>query len=182
MRGPLWAPTSVTDQLGAAAAAVASGWVPGAGGAIATGIALGFTLSMYYRLCNEMNIKLSKNKLKAIASVAIAEIAAYLVVIIAAETVLTFIPGIGSLGASALSGIVNFAMVYIAGALFLKLMLAFTSFGKDVSSMSEDELKEAMKKEADKKTIENTYKESKKIYKEAKNDSRYNKDDSSSMS
>lgn len=94
---------------------------------------------------------------------------------------MTFIPGIGNLGAAALSGLCNFAMVYVAGALFIKLIVAFAATGEDISSMSEENLKAAMKAEADKKTIEDTYKESKKVYKETKNDSRYDKNDSSSM-
>lgn len=171
----------VNHSLGAAAAAVASGWLPGVGGAVATGVAMGFVLSMYYRLCEEMNIKLSKNKLKAIASVAIAEIAAYLAVIMAAEAVLTLIPGL-NIGAALIAAVCNFGMVYVAGALFIKMMIAFTSGQNDVSSMSEDQLKKAMKEEADKDTIEKIYKESKKTYNDTKNNSKYDKNDSSSMS
>lgn len=171
----------INHSLGAAASAVASGWIPGAGGLVASGIGLGFTVSMYYRLCKNSDIPLSKNKLKAIASVAIAEIAAYIVVIVAAETLLTFVPGIGNLGASVIAGICNFAMVYIAGILFLKLMLSFTKRNRDIASMSEEELKSAMKHIANGEDFNNMFKEAKSVYKSAKKDSKYDKKDSGSM-
>lgn len=171
----------INHSLGAAASAVASGWIPGVGGAVASGIGLGFTLSMYCRLCKNSNIPLNKNKLKAIASVAIAEIAAYLAVVIAAETLLTFVPGLGNLGASVIAGICNFAMVYIAGILFLKLMLSFTKKNRDIASMSVEELKSAMKCEANEDFIKDMYKEAKTVYKFAKKDSQYDKKDSDSM-
>lgn len=171
----------INHSLGAAASAVASGWIPGAGGLVASGIGLGFTVSMYYRLCKNSNIPLSKNKLKAIASVAIAEIAAYIAVIVAAETLLAFVPGIGNLGAAMIAGICNFAMVYIAGILFLKLMLLFAKRNSDIASLSEEELKNAMKHVADEEDFTNMFKEAKSAYKSAKKDSKYDKNDSSSM-
>lgn len=171
----------INHSLGAAASAVASGWIPGAGGVVASGIGLGFTLSMYCRLCKNSNIPLNKNKLKAVASVAVAEIAAYLAVVIAAETLLTFIPVLGSFGASAIAGICNFAMVYIAGILFLKLMLSFTKKSRDIASMSVEELKSAMKYEANGDFMKDMFKEAKSVYKSAKNDSKYDEKDSGSM-
>ena len=167
----------IGHSVGAAAAAVASGWIPGAGGVVATGIALGFTVSMYYRICSHSNIKVSKNILKAIASVAVAEIAAYLGVIIAAELALTFIPGLGSISASVLAGIINFAMVYIAGILFLKMMTSVFKAGKDINNMTEDELKSYMKNESTKDNISSAYKEAKTVYKTAKNDKSYQQND-----
>ena len=55
---------------------------------------------------------MKKNALKAIASVVVAEFAAYLAVIIAAEAILTFIPVVGNLGGVVIAANCNFAMVY----------------------------------------------------------------------
>lgn len=167
----------ISHSLAAAAFAVAAGWIPGAGGVIATGIALGFTISMYIRICSHSKISLTKNILKAIASVVIAEIAAYFAGIIAAEAILTFIPVVGNLGGIVIAGVVNFAMVYIAGLLFLKMMVSVFKANKNINSMSEEELKEFIIKQATKENIKTAYKEAKEVYKQSKDNASYNIDD-----
>ena len=166
----------INHSLAAAAAAVAAGWIPGAGGVIATGIAMGFTISMYVRICNYSKITLKKNALKAIASVVVAEIAAYLAVIIAAEVILTFIPVVGNLGGAVIAAVLNFAMVYIAGLLFLKMIVSVFKANKDINSMSEEELKEYIKAQATKDNIKTAYKEAKEAYKQNKDDDSYKSD------
>ena len=167
----------ITHALGAAAAAVAAGWIPGAGGAIATGIAISFTLTMYYRLCKECGITMKKNIMKAVVSVAVAEIAAYFSVIIVTEIALSFIPGLGNVATTFIAGFVNFAMVYIAGLLFLMMMVKVFKAKKSVENMSEEELKEYMKESATKENIAKMYKEAKETYKSAKDDPSYSTDD-----
>jgi len=164
----------VTHSLAAAGAAIASGWVTGVGGAIASGLAFGFVVSMYYKICIECNIKISKNILKALASVVVAEIAAYLGVIIAAEIALSFIPGLGNLGASFIAGVVNFGMVYVAGTLFLKMMVSVFKANGNIDNISEEELKNIMKNISTKDNIKEAYNESKSVYKDAKKDGSYN--------
>lgn len=167
----------ITHALAASAAAVASGWIPGAGGAIATGIGVGFTISMYYRICSECNIPIGKNILKALASIVIAEIAAILSVSLAAQITLSLIPGVGSLGAAALSAIINFGLVYVAGVLFLKMMVNVFDAKGGIENLSEDELKDMMKSVSTKKNIQSVYHESKGVYKKTKNDTSYKTDD-----
>ncbi len=166
----------INHSLASAASAVASGWIPGLGGAFASGMALGFVISMYYRICNECKIKLSKNILKALASVVVAEIAATLSVVLAAEIALTFIPVVGNFSASVVAGIVNFGIVYVAGALFLKMMVNVFKANVDINNLSEEELKNIMKSVTTKENIKDAYNESKNIYKDAKNDKKYSTD------
>lgn len=167
----------VTHSLAAAGSALASGWMTGTGGAIATGLAFGFVISMYYGICKECNISIGKNVLRALASVVVAETAAYLGVILAAELVLSFIPVVGNLSASFLAGIVNFGMVYVAGALFVKMMVNVFKAKGEIGNMTEEELKNAMKDVSTRDNIKAAYDESKDVYKQAKNDDSYNADD-----
>lgn len=163
----------INHSLAAAGAAVASGWMPGVGGAVATSIAFGFVCTMYYKICKENNIKIKKNILKAVASVVVAEVAAYLGVILTAEFALSFIPGLGNLGASVIAGIINFGMVYVAGVLFLKMMVNVFKANVAVEDLSEEEFKNIMKNISNKETIKKTYNESKSVHKQTKNSSDY---------
>ena len=66
----------ITHAIGAAIAAMASGWIPGAGSAVAFGIGVTFVCSMYVRLANAMGITLGKGLIRAIASAVVADLAA----------------------------------------------------------------------------------------------------------
>ena len=162
--------------LGGASSALLSGWLPGAGGAIATGIALGFTLTMYSKICKACGITLKKNILKAIASVAVSEIAAYLGAVIVLETALSLFPGIGSVGAAILSGVLNYAMIYVAGVLFLFTITKVFKAKRDkqgIENMTEEELLAYIRNEATKENIASMYEEAKKSYNTVKNDPFY---------
>lgn len=64
---------------GAAAAGVAAGWVPGAGGAAATVISAGFIWTMYGRINSKIGLTFSKSILKTLASGIATNLAGYLV-------------------------------------------------------------------------------------------------------
>lgn len=164
--------TIVKHGLAAAAAAVAAGFVPGAGGVISIGICFGFVWAMYYRLAALFNIKISKNILKTIASVAVAEITAYLIIVLAATTVLTFIPGL-NIGAATLCAMVNFGMVYIAGYLYIQMLTKLFKAGKDPDQLTEDEWKNVAKATADEVDMDAVYQEAKDVHKQVKNDKEY---------
>ncbi len=167
----------ITHALAAATAAVASGWIPEAGGAIATGVAFGFILSMYYKICKECNIKISKNMLKTLASIVVAETAAYLAVTIAAEVALSFLPLFGNFTAAFVASIANFGMVYVAGVLFLKMMVNVFKANIDINNISESDHEDIMRNISTEDAIKKAYKESKNVYKDTKNDKTYNTDD-----
>ena len=163
-----------THALGAYVAAVASGWIPGAGETIATGIALAFTCTMYYRLAKRMELNLPRNVLKGIASVIISEIVIYIVAVLAIATVLTFIPGIGNVSGSLLAGLLNFCVVQTAGELFLitmsKLFRAKTA--SQIEEMSPEELKAFAKGCSTRKVVKDCIKQAKEDYSHVKDDSR----------
>ena len=58
----------IAHAAGAAAASFAAGFLPGAGGVAALVVSAGFIWSMYYRICKELDIQLSKNKAKALGA------------------------------------------------------------------------------------------------------------------
>ncbi len=159
--------------LAAAGAAVASGWIPGAGSTIATGIAIGFVWSMYYRLCHLLNIHISKNILKTLASVIIAEVAAYVGVILVATAAISLIPAVGNLSASWLCAVINFGMVYVAGYIFILMMAEVLKAKTETAEMSEKEWEEKAKNIMKDINMGEVFKEAKKSYKSAKGNSKY---------
>lgn len=163
----------ITHALAAAAAAVASGWIPGAGSAVATTIGVGFTCAMYYRLANLFDIRIRRNILKTIASVLIAELAAYFAVVLVGSAVLSFVPFVGNLSASTFCAIVNFALVYAAAYLYIKLLTRVFLMRKDPDEMTEEDWKEAAKRTAGEEDIKNIVKEAKSVHKSVKNDKEY---------
>jgi len=158
--------------LGASSAAVASGAVPGVGEAIAVGIAMAFTCSMYYRVARRLGLNIKRNVLKAVASVVIAEIIAIFAVSMAAGVVLSFIPVGGTLGAMAVIATTDFLAVEAAGKMFLvilsKLFRAKTI--AEIEAMSEAELRAYAKGCTTKDQLKAMLKEAKAEYKQVKDD------------
>ncbi len=127
-----------------AVSAAASGVLPGAGSAIAVGIAVTSTVSMYGRLARAMGVRLSNGLIRAVASAVVADVGASLAASLAAAAALSFIPGVGTLAASTLTAITNFGCVYLAGVIFVKLAAAMGL--RKMENMSEAEMKEQARK------------------------------------
>ena len=126
---------------GAAAAALASAWIPGAGGAAATITCAGFIWTMYGRIGAEIGLPISKNILKSLASGMATNLASAVVGGIALSTVFSIIPGLGSLGASVIMGGTCYALTLTSGYVYLKIMTHLFSQGIDPTTLSEQELK-----------------------------------------
>ena len=158
----------MTHAFGAASAGMASGWIPGAGSAVAVAAGMGFIVSMYARMSNYLGIEFTKNKLKVLgtSTVSVLSLAA---LNIAAGTALSFIPGVGSVAASALAASVAYANINVSATIFKTMIVSLIATGKDVSSMSEDELQEAIK-------ISMTKDELKKVFKEAQSEFKIKKE------
>lgn len=156
-----------THALATAASAAASGVIPGAGGAIALGIACTSTVTMYGRLAKELGIRLNNGLIRAVASAVVADLAAAVVASVAAAAAVSFIPGVGSMASSVLTAITNYGFVYLAGLIFIKLV---ASFGVSrMESMSEEEMKAAARKIQDDIDVKSAMKEAKASYKANKN-------------
>lgn len=103
---------------------------------------------MYGRLCSELGITLQKKILKLLARAALANIAANLGGAIAALIAGMFVPG-GSIVASAITA---FATIYLAGIIFLKLILNMAETSSDIHSFSDIDTNE-MKKKVNQTTV-----------------------------
>ena len=156
-----------THAIGAAVAAMASGWIPGTGSVVAFGIGVTFVCSMYVRLANAMGITLGKGLIRAVASAVVADLAAYIATLLTVAAAVSFIPFFGNMSASTLTAIANFACVYLAALIFIKMLGALMRSGKDISKMSQAEVISAIKRESKKTDLKGAMKEAKNQFKQA---------------
>jgi len=126
---------------GAAAAGVAAGWVPGAGGTAATVIAAGFIWTMYGRINSKIGLTFSKSILKTLASGIATNLAGALVGTLVVNAVFSFFPGLGNIAASAIAGGVCYALTLASGIVYLKILTNIFSAGVDPTSVDIDTLK-----------------------------------------
>ena len=153
-------------SIGAMASMMASGMLPGVGGVAATAVEIGFVWTMYYRICEKLNINLKKETLKAIGSALITNIAASVVSQIIASTVLSVIPGLGTLGSMALCGFMGYYLTYYSGVVFMQLLIRIFKAGRTPEEVSEGELKKMMKDIVSRITPKDVRKEAQQAYKE----------------
>ena len=154
---------------GAAAAGVASGWVPGAGGVAATAISAGFIWTMYARINSRIGFSFSKNILKSLASGIATNLAGYLVGSIVLNAAFSFVPGLGSIAASAIAGGVSYALTLASGIVYLKILTNIFNANADPTRFDIDQLKEMAKEAAADINM-------KEIYEEAKQEVKRNKE------
>lgn len=130
-------------SAGAAAAGVASGWIPGFGGLAAAGISAGFIWTMYGRINSKIGLPLTDNIVKSVATGVATNLAAYFVGALVLSGVFSIFPGIGSLGASVIVGAACYALTLASGFVYLKLLTKLFLSGQDPTKMDETSLKEA---------------------------------------
>ncbi|MFC1238752.1 hypothetical protein ACFGOO_04890 [Treponema vincentii] len=155
---------------GAAAAGVAAGWVPGAGGAAATAIAAGFIWTMYGRINSKIGLTFSKSILKTLASGIATNLAGALVSTLVVNAVFSFFPGLGSGVAAVIAGGVCYALTLASGIVYLKILTNIFSAGVDPTSVDIDTLKNMAKDIAGDINM-------KEIYEEAKEEVKNNRDE-----
>ena len=135
-----------THALGAAAAGLGVAWLPGFGATAALVTMTGFVWTMYLRINDRMGLRLSKVVLKTLASAFISNLAqntlSYLGITVL-STILSF-TGVGNIAAAALMAAMDYAIVKVGGALYLKLINGLMSAGKVPEEMSEQEITTAM--------------------------------------
>jgi hypothetical protein len=153
---------------GAAVAALSSAWIPGAGGAAATLTCAGFIWTMYGRIGAEINLPISKNILKSLASGVATNIASYVVGMVVLSTAFSFIPGLGNVGASVLMGGTCYALTLASGYVYLKVMTYLFSQGIDPAKLSEKELKDLAKNMANDSDVQDVIKGAKEEFKARK--------------
>jgi len=99
----------------------AAGFIPVPGADLAALAAN--TWTMYVRINKAVGVSFSDNALKSIASGVIANVASVIpgvALAVGAETLLKFIPGIGTAGGIVVGAAANVALMYVAGRVYLK--------------------------------------------------------------
>lgn len=132
-----------THSAGAAAASVAAGWIPGAGGLAAAGICAGFVWTMYGRINSKIGLPLTENIVKSLATGVATNLATGLVGALVVQTIFSIFPGIGSLAAATVAGGTGYALTLASGYVYLKLLTKLFLGGNDPTTMDASALKEA---------------------------------------
>ena len=136
----------------AALSALGTAWVPGAGAFIANAAGIGFIWGMYARINNAIDLKTSENITKTLASGIVTNLGAYFIGNTLLSAAFSFIPGLGSVGASVLTGGMVYALTIVSGLIYLKILTNIFTAGKDPSTFSASQLKkfaESAKNEMD---------------------------------
>lgn len=105
---------------------------------------VGAVWTMYIKICKCLEIPIGENILKVLASAALSNIATNLISVFAVELVTAAIPGIGSLAGAA----ATFGCIYLAGMMFMEMLLAFAKKGKvgeELRDVSQQTLKSEIK-------------------------------------
>ena len=122
--------------IGAAATGLAAGIIPGLSGILGILTSTGIIWSMYYRISQELGIPFTKNVLKTLGSAFLSNIFCNLSSLLLAELVCSFIPGIAIVA----TGAICYAIAYLAGYLFIKLLVNVFKAGKTPEAMTAEEL------------------------------------------
>jgi uncharacterized protein (DUF697 family) len=124
------------------------------------------TWTMYVRINKAVGVSFGDNVLKSIASGVIANLASLIpgiAIAIGAETLLKFIPGIGTAGGMAVGAAANIAVMYVAGKVYLKSLEVLLHSGKP---LTEENIKMASEQTSKDKTfVKSAYAEGKDVAK-----------------
>lgn len=105
-------------------------------------VSTGIIWTMYYRISSELGIPMSKNLLKTLGSACLTNIVANLGSVLLLELAATCVPVFGV----AASAAICYAITYLAGYLFIKLLVNVFKAGKRPDEMTADELADISKK------------------------------------
>lgn len=154
-----------SHAAGAAASMMASGALPGVGSSIAAGIEISFVWSMYYRICTKLGLSVKKELIKGLGSAFVTNMAAAIAGQLIAGTVLSIIPGIGTVGAAAVNGLMGYSVTYYSGVIFMNLLVRLFKAEKSMDTCTADELKRMLKQESDDTSFRQVKKEAQQAFK-----------------
>ena len=160
----------VGHAAAAGVSAMAAGALPGVGSIIASGLAVGAIWTMYVRIGKCLNLKISKDLWKAIASAVLANIVTQLAGVLALELVVGFIPGASIIAA----GVVNFGVTYVAGLIFLKALTEIFKAGINPEQMTSEQMKRQFSDAAKTVNVKSAFSEAKSAFNEMKKDGSLN--------
>ncbi len=144
--------------------------IPGVGGTLSSMASVASLWTMYARINKALEIKLSDALLKSLATAVVANIATTalgFVGAIAVASAASFIPGIGTASADLIMAAANFALVVVAGTIYLKMIAAICRKGSNPENLSEAELKANIKAAVADSDVDGMMKEASNTYKKA---------------
>lgn len=150
---------------GAAASGVAAGWIPGAAGVAAAVVSGAFIWSMYGRINAAIDVPIAENVLKSLGSGIATNLAAYFLGGGVVAAVLSFFPGVGSVGASAVVGMTAYALTLASGYVYLQVLTQLFLSGRDPTKMDAESLKNAATSVIDETDVRGVIEEAKAAYK-----------------
>lgn len=165
--------------IAAAIAGIGSGWLPGAGSLVATGIWVAAIWGMYIKINHYLGIKIKDNILKSLASAFLTNIiasAGSLLIAYAIGFAISFIPGIGTLGTIAVDGLLGYVTVYASGLLYIRFLTKVLK-AKGNLDFSEIDVKTIAKETVKEANIKDIIKEGKSSFKEAKKEGKFKKEE-----
>lgn len=122
------------------------------------------TWIMYTRINEVVGVSFGDNLLKSIASGVIANLASFIpgiALAVGAETLLKFIPGIGTAGGMVIGAAANVAVMYVAGVVYLKSLEVLIHSNKP---LTEENIKMAVEQTSkDKAFVKSAYAEGKEV-------------------
>lgn len=160
----------VGHSAAAGVAAMAAGVLPGVGSIIASGIAVGAIWTMYVRIGMYLELTISKDLWKAIASAVAANIVTQLAGVLVLELAVGFIPGASIIAA----GVVNFGITYVAGLIFLKALTEIFRAGKSPDEMTSEQMKAQFSNAAKSVNVKSAFSEAKSAFNKMKKDGSLN--------
>ena len=149
---------------GAGVAGLAAGWAPGVGSTLAVATAAGFVWTMYGRINSKLDVPIGKNILKSLASALCTNLATFMAATFVGSTLASLFPGIGSVAAAGINGAMVFALTWVSGLVYLKLLTLLAQKKVSFESVTADEMKTMMKEIVAGENIKSLLKEAKNIF------------------
>ena len=162
-------PTEIANVVklhskGAGVAGLAAGWAPGVGSTLAVATAVGFVWTMYGRINNKLGVPIGKNILKTVASALCTNLAASMAATFVGSTLASLVPGLGSVAAAGINGAMVFALTWVSGLVYLKLLTLLAVKHVSFESLSAEEMKATMKEVVAGENIKSLLKEAKNLF------------------
>lgn len=160
----------ITHSAAAAVAGMGAGVLPGAGVIVATGIATGAVWAMYVRIAKYLRLKIDKHVWKVIVSAVLSNLVKSLGAVAGTMLVAGLAPGVSIVT----SGILNFALTYVAGLIFLKALTGIFHAGGNPEKMTKEQMKAHFEKTAKSVDVKAAFTEAKSAFKQMKKDGSLN--------
>jgi len=117
------------------------------------------------RINKVLNISLSENVIKTIASGIVTNLASSSIFAIVSFSITSFFPGIGNVTSSAMMGMICYALTLVSGAMYIQILTKVFKAGKKPEDLTTEDYKRIIKEIIENKNIKDLFKKAKKEFK-----------------